>query len=139
MPKYFEDLGNDVLARLIKILDVDGMLPTDAQYRRADTVQTQNAVSIAANGNSIGSWIDCDGYSDVAVTLFNDAITNSRLIIHWSNDGITKHGSEIMLATGPDKERAAQVPTKARYFRMAIDNQDAGSAHTMSCWAYLKV
>jgi len=139
MPKYFEDMGSDVLARLIKILDIDGMLPTDAQYRRADTIQAHNANSIT-NGTKSASttWIDCDGFSDIAVTAVCGNAISYGINILWSNDGATSQGYDGTTPTGGSTLKSYSTTIKARYCKIEIQNNDAAS-QTFSSWAYLKV
>lgn len=112
--------------------------PIDIQSRLASTIQTHNAVSVGAtSGNSQGSWFDCDGFTDIAINLMNDAGTANQVNIDWSTDGTNQHGSETPLGSSPLRYRSAVTSIKARYARVTLFNTDA-SAHTMSAWAYLK-
>jgi hypothetical protein len=110
--------------------------PTDLQARLQTTIQTHNAVSVAASAWSSSAWIDMDGFDRVAITMLNDASTTSSITIDWSNDGTTIHGNE---SAGNDtkKQRAVEYAIKARYARINLNNGDT-VAHTMSAWAYLK-
>jgi hypothetical protein len=74
--------------------------PWKYRVRYAQTIQTHNAVSVPLSNYSNGSWIDCDGFSDIGVTFVSDSNTlNSSISLHWSNDGSTKHGDETLVAT----------------------------------------
>lgn len=108
----------------------------------AKTTQTHNAVSIALSGSSLGTnvWIDTNGYGTVAITMMNDnGTTNSGANLQWSNDGAAVHGIDTILASAPNQYKSASTPTKARYLRVQLLNNDAAAAHTMSAWVYLKV
>lgn len=106
--------------------------------RQQKTVQLFNAVSMpATNGSSTSSWIDTQGFVDLAYTFASDASGNNNTDIYWSHDGINIHGYEVGLTTSTSRNRAYHTPIKARYMRAVIYNTDA-SPKTMSAWAYLK-
>jgi hypothetical protein len=131
--------ANGTYSENTHITGSDIMQPVEIQGRYAQTIQTHNAVSIGASASSTQStWIDCNGYDQIAVTLSNDGTTASTLNVTWSNDGVTAHGAEAILpnATG-SAQRTGIVPVKARYAKLVLINGDA-AAHTMSAWAYLK-
>lgn len=108
--------------------------------RDSVTIQTHSGVNILANANSPSAWIEATGYSDLAITLMNDAVASSIVYLQWSNDGVSQHGEEApsLLPSATNRYRSAQVPIKARYFKISIQNADATSPHIMSCWVYLK-
>ncbi len=113
--------------------------PVDIQARLSQTIQTHNAVSVALSGNSQSAWLDCDGFDKIAFSLINDASTNSSMDVYWSNDGTNIHATERVIATGAGTNRQpVETGTKARYYKVRINNEDAALAHTMSAWAYLK-
>jgi hypothetical protein len=118
----------------------NSMTPIDVQSRLQTTIQTHNAVSVALSGSSVEtSYHDADGFSDIAVTLMNDASTASSLDIYWSNDGVNTHGIDAgFLPNATNRYRAGFTQIKARYFKIGISNIDSAVAHTMSAWAYLK-
>jgi hypothetical protein len=120
----------------IKSSDIS--LPTDQQSRLAQTIQTHNAVSVGASGSSDSSWIDCDGFDRLALTMKNDASTNSQVYLYWSNDGTNSHGYEQFIVTSTAAYKQAETPIKARFVKVQLLNGDAAS-HTMSAWVYLKV
>lgn len=124
-------------AQRVQIVDSEVQQPVEIQGHRTETIQTHNAVNIATTVWSGSAWFDTDGYSEVSLTMLNDASTNSQAALEWSNDGATKHGSETLLATNTLKERCATTSTKARYVKVAINNPDAAS-HIFSAWIYLK-
>jgi hypothetical protein len=114
------------------------VVPTDQQARLSQTIQTHNAVSVAISGTSTQpTWTDCEGFFEIAVTLMNDASTSSTLELYWSHDGITTHGTENVL-TNANKYKVSNIPIKARYLKVNLQNADATIAHIMSAWVYLK-
>jgi hypothetical protein len=117
----------------------NSMTPIDVQSRLQTTIQTHNAVSVAATtGTSDSSWIDTDGFNELAITLMNDATTNSSADLYWSHDGSSIHGVEAnFIPSDGIQKKVANTITKARYMKLHIFNTDAAS-HTMSAWAYLK-
>lgn len=120
-----------------KIVASDIQQPVEIQGRYATTIQTHNAVNILASGSSVSTtWIDCNGFSELAITLLNDAGTNSAIDIQWSNDGTALHGKDYLAGSTP-QHKAMSVPIKARYAKVQLWNNDT-VAHTMSAWAYLK-
>jgi hypothetical protein len=117
----------------------DIIQPVEIQSKYAQTIQTHNAVSVPLSNYSNGSWIDCDGFSDIGVTFVSDSNTlNSSISLHWSNDGSTKHGDETLVATSTPMFKQGVTSIKSRYVRVVLGNQDSALAHTMSAWAYLK-
>jgi hypothetical protein len=130
---------NDDGSQNIQLTSSNVIQPIDVQSRLQTTIQTHNAVSVALSSSSEQtSWIDCDGFIEIALTMLNDGVTNSSLNVYWSNDGTNKHGFETVVATSAVQYKAGSVPIKARYAKVRVDNGDAGAAHTMSAWAYLK-
>lgn len=121
-------------------VSANSILPMDVQSRLQTTIQTHNAVSVGALGSSLQtSWIDCDGFNDIAVTFLNDASTNSYAHIQWSNDGISSNGRDYnVIPSDSNQYKAGCVPIKARYAKVQMYNGDSALAHTMSAWAYLK-
>jgi hypothetical protein len=116
--------------------------PVDIQARLSQTIQTHSGVSVAPSGNSAGNyastWIDCDGFDKIGITLNNDAATSSNIDIYWSNDNSAIHGREQnVIPSGTLAIRAGITDVKARYARVYVFNNDA-APHTFSAWAYLK-
>lgn len=110
-------------------------LPTKKIFK---TVQTHNAVSVAATtGTSSSAWIDCSGFSDIAIISANDASTAWYVDLWWSADGANNHGFDAIIPSGVRQYGSGLVPIKARYAKVTLKNTDA-AAHTMSAWAYLK-
>lgn len=105
----------------------------------AKTIQTHNAVSVAANnGTSASAWIDCAGYTDISATFRNDAATNSNLVLNWNNDNTSSaQGQETLIASSTQTVKAGSTKVKARYVQVLLMNGDAAVAHTMSGWIYL--
>lgn len=105
------------------------------------TVQTHDRVNVPLNGNNTNTdWILADGFTQLCVTMKNDAFTSSQVNVLWSNDGITQHGlDDGMVPTASVDARAANTRVKAKYFKLQVFNKDAAAAHVMSCWAYLTV
>jgi hypothetical protein len=119
----------------------NSMTPIDVQSRLQTTIQTHNAVNIPLSGNSYGNntWMDCDGFDKIAITLLNDAVANNDVDVFFSNDGVSIHAQErLTLSAVSTQYRDGITDTKARYFKIRVSNNDATLAHTMSAWAYLK-
>lgn len=137
MFERFRNKWHQSIKGFVTILASEIAVPIDVQAHYAKTIQTHNAVSVGASGNSNSSYIDCDGFDKVAFTVLNDAATNSSVETHWSNDGINAHGAETLIvqSTSPNKVGISDI--KARYVRVQLKNADT-VAHTMSAWVYLK-
>jgi hypothetical protein len=120
----------------VKPMNTD-IMPIDIQSRLATTIQTHNAVSVATVSSSQSSWIDTDGFTDIAVSLLNDASFSCYVDIQWSSDGSTYQGLDSGVISGTLTRKSASVPTKMRYARIVAGNNDTVS-HTMSSFAYLK-
>jgi hypothetical protein len=114
------------------------ILPMDLQSHLQQTIQTHNAVSVAANNFSQSTWIDCDGFDKVAITMINDASTVNAVDVQWSNDATNIHGVESIIGNASSQYRYGITDTKARYARVKVYNLATDIAHTQSCWAYLK-
>lgn len=108
-----------------------------AQSRKTKSIQTHNAVNVPGNTWSDSAWIDADGFTELGVTFLNSAATTSIVEVHWSNDGISRHGTTSLVASGTSTQRSGNTPIMARYFRISINNGDT-SNRIMSSWAYLK-
>jgi hypothetical protein len=134
----FEPLHGSGNASDVKLTGSIIQQPVDIQSRLQTTIQTHNAVSVAASGFSASSWIDCEGFDKLAGTMMNDASTNSYVSVFWSNDGVNTHGNELVFSTNTLNLKYFETPIKSRYARLVIGNSDT-VAHTMSAWAYLKV
>jgi hypothetical protein len=111
--------------------------PIEIKTRVQNTVQTHNAVSVAAGATSTSAWVDSSGFNEVAITLLNDAATSNKLDIEWSNDGTNVQGLESVLVGSTESKRVANTSIKSRYFRTLVTNSDT-VAHTLSAWSYLK-
>jgi hypothetical protein len=141
MSQYFLNDKNQWATRVegdISLKESQIIQPVDVQARYGQTIQTHNAVSVGANGTSDSVWIDCGGFDKLAITLLNDANAESLMFASWSNDGINTHGYETVGAKSVIKQNQGEVPVKARYVKVRIQNYDATVSHTMSAWAYLK-
>jgi hypothetical protein len=122
----------------VKTSSSDIIQPVDIQSRLQTTIQTHNAVSVAAGSTSQSAWIDCAGYDKIALNLKNDASTSSLGHIYWSTDGVNAHGFDnSVLPSNTTSVKSGITDVKARYARIDIHNGDT-VAHTMSAWAYLK-
>ena len=133
-----EQLDDGRIVELAKIIATDIQLPTEIQSRRTQTIQTHNAVSIIASGNSNSAWISTDGFDRIAISFLNDASTTSTAHVYWSFTGTTVQGADYSaIASSTVKERTAEISVKAPYVMVSIVNGDTAS-HTMSAWVYLK-
>jgi hypothetical protein len=145
MPQY-EELGIKTIQGTNSDKSVDVHLtggnvqqPTDLQSRFQQTIQTHNAVSVSSVNSSFSTWIDTMGYTDIAVTLKNDAATDSQVDIGWSHDGVSMVGREFaVVPRNTVQYKVGLTQTKSRYAQIIPYNADV-AAHTMSAWAYLKV
>jgi len=123
----------------VDIEEASVIIPIDVQSHLQTTIQTHNAVSIALSSNSPSAWFDTDGFDKIALTLLNDAGTTNSGDILWSNDGATQQGIDlVVLPSNTNQYKTAIIDTRARYFKLRLNNGDAALAHTMSAWAYLK-
>jgi hypothetical protein len=131
--------GDGTYSALQHLTGSDMILPVDIQSKLAQTIQTHNAVSVGAtNGSSAQtSFMDCDGFDKLAITVNADATIQFSATITWSNDGTSIHGVETILAQAAGQSRAGILDIKARYAKVTLFNFDA-AAHTVSAWAYLK-
>lgn len=121
-----------------KVIESTIMQPVDLQGRYQQTIQTHNAVSVTATtGTSASSWIDTNGFNEIALNILNDANTASKADIHWSSDGVTIHGQDKDVLSSSVSSKSTIIPTKLRYMKVILFNTDA-SSHIMSAWAYLK-
>ena len=126
-----------------KITGSDIQQPVEIQGHITQSIQTHNAVSIAANGNNTNStWQDANGFVDLALSVISDSGTAQfAATVLWSHDGTNVHGAEVVISGGAAiwaNSRAGQAPIKARYFKVVLLNSDSAVAHTMSAYAYLK-
>lgn len=132
-----DENGNDPF---VQISGTNIMQPIDIQSHLQTTVQTHNAVSVTASTtNASATWNDASGFTSLSVTILNDATTSNGLLVYWSNDGSTIHGVDQAINDGApsfSNAKAANIPVKARYFKIAVRNLDT-IAHTMSAWAFL--
>jgi hypothetical protein len=137
---YMEDGSVAQQVYAANAADVNSVTPVDIQSRLASTIQTHSGVVVAPSSTSYGAnaWVDTDGFTDIAVTLLNDASVSSVVDVFYSNDGSNEHGSETVIASGTPLKRAGSTSLKARYIKVRVTNSDAGAAHTMNAWAYLK-
>jgi hypothetical protein len=115
----------------------NAIIPIDIQSRLASTIQTHNAVSVGASAESLGTWIPCDGFDKVSVTMKNDAGTASFITLQWSSDGSSVCGEDVQIINNSNPFKAIETGTKASYLRVRLYNSDT-IAHTMSAWIYLK-
>jgi hypothetical protein len=132
--------GTDDGSAYVSLTESQIKVPVDMQAKYQTTIQTHNAVSVAANGGSSSSvFYDTNGFDKIAVTVLNDAGTTSQVDVQWSNDGTNWHATETIIASGTSQRKSGSMDTRARYVRAVLYNQDTSAAHVMSAWLYLKV
>ena len=120
-------------------ITTNAIIPVDVQARLSQTIQTHNAVSVAASGTSNQTnYMDCDGFDKLGVTALNDAATSNTVNVIWSNDGVNPHGQETVCSAQATSLRSGITDVKARYVKVQLINGDGALAHIMSAWAYLK-
>lgn len=122
-------------------VDESGNVGMSLTGRKQTQAQTHNAVSVGSGSGSYNNtWIDCNGYDQVGVTMLADAgVAGTGVYAAWSNDGVTQHGYENVIPTSglASTSKSGGVPVRARYLKLQAFNSDA-TTHTMSTWAYLK-
>lgn len=139
-----EELADGRIVTLVKTIASDIKAPVEIQGHLTQTVQTHNAVSVAASGSSTSAQsVSCEGFSTVNISIKSDVSHNGRFQILWSYDNVTFNLFELpsgtyIINSGTYGDRFADLPVRAPYFKLYLENQDAGAAHTMSAWAYLK-
>lgn len=109
-------------------------------FRNQDTIKTHDNVTIAsANGGygSSGNFVSCDGYETLALSLLNDASTNSTISVDWSNDGTIANIANEVLVADTKNVKSGITTVKGSYFRVFIWNSDTVS-HVFNAYAYLK-
>jgi hypothetical protein len=138
LARTYGDINSPTGTGNVLIAGSNIMLPVDIQGHLSQTIQTHNAVSVASSGNATQtSWMDCNGYTDISLTLQNDATALCLASISWSNDGVNTHGQDSGVIPLSSKNfGAGSTKVKARYAKVIIGNNDS-IAHTMSAWAYL--
>lgn len=114
------------------------MQPIEVQGHLQTTLQTHNGVTVTPTSSSTSAWIDTQGFNYVGATFINDATTASSLSLQWSNDGVSVHGYEALIASSTTQQKAGGTDTKARYLKIIVWNNDTASPHVFSAWAYLK-
>jgi hypothetical protein len=123
----------------VNVASSDIIVPTDKQSGLQKTIQTHNAVSVALSSNSLQStWVDCDGFDKLAVTLLNGTVGQMSADVYWSNDGTNNHGFTKDVVNINSTLGSGVTDIKARYVKLAVVNGDSTAAHIMSAWAYLK-
>lgn len=114
-------------------------VPTEIQSHLTKTIQTHNAVSVPASGNSNSAFYSCDGYDKLCISLNNDSATSSVVSVEWSYDGTNAQGADSgVIPNNTTQRKSGVTDVKAPYFRVVAGNTDGALAHTMSIWAYLK-
>jgi hypothetical protein len=133
------DNGDGSYSTNTAITDSDAILPMGVEYRKQKMIPAHSSTNVLPNAwNTISGWIDTDGFESIAVTLKNDAATLAKANIDWSHDQSVTAGSEQVIAPASNFSLAGAVPTKARYAKISIQNQDGAAAHVFFSWAYLK-
>lgn len=143
VPQFEKQDGSMVMAgeknpQPVQLLGSDIQVPVDIQSRYAQTIQTHAGTMVAPVSSSIPTtWIDCNGFDSISVTLLNDAATTTVGNIQWSHDGVNRHGDDSIFAPASTQRRTATTTIKARYAKLHLDNNDA-APHTFSAWVYLR-
>lgn len=141
---YVPQTGKNIKSDNSIVNEADGYNADGSQNiviikRRQTTIQTHTNTSIGANLSNPSAWIDTDGYTDFAITLTSDSSTASNNVtLNWSNDGVNVQGWEQPIASGARQYGAATTPTKARWVKVIVGNNDATNPHVFNAWAYLK-
>jgi hypothetical protein len=116
------------------------VIPVDVQARLSQTIQTHSGASIVNGTGSFGTatWIDCDGFSEIAITFLNSGATASVIDVDWSNDNATLHGRDsALLPSATQQWRTGETKVKARYCRLNVFNGHTAPI-TANVWVLLK-
>lgn len=110
-------------------------------FRNQETVVTHvNATANATSGtygNYSSSWIDTDGYDQVAVSFTKDGAEQMSVSVIWSADNTITHGQDWDVKITTKTQDSIIVPTKLRYCKVYLYNLGTAS-HVVNSWAYLK-
>ena len=129
-------LGEGIWARRTNIDSADIMVPVEVQGHHSEAIQTQNAVSIASNATSTGTWIQTDGFDKVGVNVMMTSGAGMTAVVETSFDGATKHGGKTVYS-GSEADVAEEIGITAPYIRLAIKNTST-AAKTTTAYLYLK-
>ena len=138
MPKYFEDMGSDVLARLIKILGSDAILPFDAQatYNVPDTQLSAKAITATSTDTS-AVYLDVKQFSRLGIKVKAEASDAMQVDLYWSEDQ-TVVDSVQNIFSGTAQWFNGEFPVLGSYVKVVIKN--TGSAtHTYDAKTLRKV
>jgi hypothetical protein len=116
------------------------ILPIDIQSHLTSTIMTHNAVSVASVGNSLSSYYDADGFTDIAIHYKGSVgVTSIVVDVFWSTDGVNFCGVDynVVLTDSSNTTKSAITSLKARYFMVKITNTSA-TAVTATAYAFLK-
>lgn len=122
----------------IGVSESEIIIPVDIQTRYAQTIQTHNAVSVVASGNSSSPWFDCSGFDKIAVMGQSNQALNWGIEIHWSDDSSSQRGLETLIAPSPANSKIQITDVKAKFFRVVVKNTDATTSQIISTYTYLK-
>jgi hypothetical protein len=132
------------VAPWFELKDSNIMQQTDLQRRYQKPINTHAGVTIPPASDSLSTWIDTNGYNEIAVNLKNDNGTaQSGIVLLWSTDGsnATITGAESLGTGGAawSNSRSVLTQTKARWVQVLARNVDAAAPHTITTNTYLKV
>jgi hypothetical protein len=125
----------------VRLSNADIVQPMKIDSHTSLTVQTQNAVSIAASGWSQSSWFDCDGYDRLAFNVKNDGTTSVDIYVDWSVDGTNagQAGSDFVAAGNTQQYRSGITDVKLRYARLSLNNKDGAVSTYNVCMGLPKI
>jgi hypothetical protein len=125
------------------IFDKDGnavdVLKVALQYHGAKTYTLFNERVFKAGEYTSSVFIDCMGFSEVAITFRSSRSYKTRADIYWSHDEVGMHGCEYFaIPSNTGVMKSVNTAVKARYMSLLVFNEDIANDFAISAWAYLK-
>lgn len=121
------------------LVTIDGSILVNIQSRNAKTIVSHDNVSVTQSSTDTQLvWIDCNGYSELALTLMCGEDFANQVDVHWSHDGTNIHAIETPLVNASRTYGVGNLEIKARYARVKLYNHNGLAPKNMSSWVYLK-
>lgn len=131
-------LGDGVWARRTNIDSADIMLPVERQGVHSERLSMNSGVVVSPSAtNDSSTWMSCEGFDKIAVTLKNSGSFNSSLEVLFSHDATNIDGAFEVLPNDSAQYRAGEAPVCAHYFKFRVRNGHTAPA-TITTNALLK-
>lgn len=131
-------LGDGIWARRTNIDSSDIMLPIERQASHHESLSVQTNVVVAPSANADSStWLPCDGFDKIAVSLKNSGAFASEVSVLFSHDNANIDGIIDVLSNATPQYRSNEVPVCAPFFKIRVTNKHTAPA-TMSTKVLLK-